>query len=49
MHGIAVFVPLWINLNCLGWVVDIPESIEVGMDNGIGMATLYLLHHQLQH
>ena len=30
MHGIAVFVPLWINLNCLGWVVDFPESIEVG-------------------
>ena len=30
MHGIAVFVPLWINLNCLGGVVHIPESSEVG-------------------
>ena len=30
MHGISVFVPLWINLNCLGGVVHIPESSEVG-------------------
>ena len=30
MHGIAVFVPLWINLNCLGGVIDIPESRERG-------------------
>ena len=30
MHGIAVVVPLWINLNCLGGVIDIPESREVG-------------------
>ena len=30
MHGISVFVPLWINLNCLGGGVHIPESSEVG-------------------
>ena len=34
MHGIAVFVPLWINLDCLGGVIDIPESRERGNGGG---------------
>ena len=34
MHGITVFMPLWVNLDCLGCVFDIPESRERGNGGG---------------
>jgi hypothetical protein len=44
MDGIAVFMPLWFDLNYLGGVVDIPESSEVG-DRGWNGSVVFIPTH----